>query len=69
MFDPKTQDEPNGFGTIASKASDRVAIRYALAMTAAVMVFSVASAIGVAAAFPPDPATQPPWSAQPMLLL
>jgi hypothetical protein len=69
MFDAITRDDPSFPNLTDTKANDRAAIRYALAMTAAVMVFTLAAVIGLATAFPPDPTAPPPWAVQPMPLL
>ena len=69
MFDAITPDDPSFFNLTDTGANDRAAIQYALAMTAAAMVFTVAAVIGLATAFPPDPAAPPPWTVQPMPLL
>lgn len=69
MFDGFTQDEPSRFNFPDTRASDRAAIRYALAMTAAVAVFTLAAVISLATVFPPDPTAPPPSPVQSMPLL
>ncbi len=53
MFDAVTPNEPTWFDTSDTRASDRAAVRCALAMAAVMMVFTVAAAIGLSAAFSP----------------
>ena len=69
MFDAMTPNDPHWFDTSESRASDRAAVRCALAMTAAVIGFTVAAAIGLSAAFPPGPVELVPWAVQPMPML
>ena len=69
MFDAMTPNDPYWFDTSDTRASDRAAVRCALAMTAAVIVFTVAAASGLSAAFPPGPVELSPWAVQPMPML
>lgn len=69
MFDAMTPNDPYWSDTSDTSASDRAAIRCVRAMTAAVMVFTVAAAIGLSAAFPRGPAELSPCAVQPMPML
>lgn len=69
MFDAMTPNDPNWFNTSDTRASDRAAVRCALAMMAAVIVFTVTAAIGLSVAFPPGSAELFPWAVQPMPML
>ena len=69
MFDAMTPNDPFRFDTRDTRASDRAAVRCALAMTAAVIIFTVAAAIGLSAAFPPGPIELSLWTVQPMPML
>lgn len=69
MFDAMTPNDPYWFDTSDTRASDRAEVRCALAMTAAVIVFTFAAAIGLSAASPPGPVELFPWSVQPMPML
>jgi len=62
MFDAMTPNDPYWFDTSDTRASDRAAIRCALAMNAAVIVFTFAAAIGLSAAFPPGPVELFPYA-------
>jgi len=69
MLDAMTSKIPRRIQTRDTAAGDRAAIRFALAMTAAVLVSTFAAVIGLNAAFPPGPDQPPPWAAHPMPLL
>ena len=69
MFDAMTPNDPNWFNTSDTRASDRAAVRCALAMTAAVIVLTVTVAIGLSVAFPPDSAELFAWAVQPIPML
>ena len=69
MFDAMTPNDSYWFNTTDSKASDRAAVRYGLAMTAAMLVFTFSAVIARSAAFPAGLEVQPFLTAQPMPLL
>ena len=68
MLEAMTCEIPRRIQTRDTAAGDRAAVRFALAMTAAVMVFTFAAVIGLNAAFPPGPDQPPPSAAHPMPL-
>lgn len=69
MFDAMTPADPYWFNASDTRAADRAAVRVALAMTAAVMVFTLAAVIGLSAAFPPGDDAPPFWGTEPMPLV
>lgn len=68
MFD-EVFAEPYRFNPSNSGAADRDAIGVALAMTAAILVFTIASAITLQALFPAHPDALAPWALLPMPML
>ena len=69
MFDAMTPLDPYWFDTSDTRARDRAEVRYALVMTAIMMVVTIAAVIGWATAFPPGPVELIPWAVQPMPML
>ena len=68
MLDAMTSEISRRIQTRDTAAGDRAAIRFALAMTAAVLVSTFAAAIGLNAAFPFGPDQPPPLADNPMPL-
>ena len=58
--------EPHRFNPSDSRATDRAAIGVALAMSAAIFVFTIAGAVTLQALFPAHPDALTPWTLLPV---